>query len=57
MIKYYCDRCGKEGTDRKDKYFIQRYDYGTSYMQKDLGMLCNKCFNEFMNLVKSFLKE
>ena len=44
MIKYFCDRCGKE--------LIKSYSHIT-YSGNNSADLCKECFEEFLNWVNN----
>ena len=56
MIKYFCDRCGKEKRNAND---IDGWEFTPTYSpfppQANKNLLCSHCYDSLKNVIKEFL--
>lgn len=48
MVKYFCDRCGKEISGQKWEVQVMCYDDPLMCKHEDLGLVCEECKDNLM---------
>lgn len=59
MIKYYCDKCGKEITENISPtrlFLCDSYSLSSAYLEENLA-LCKKCKSNFDKLIRRIARK